>query len=61
MESWFKGLMTPFGKPVFLITEGSFVRVLIHLIVRNIGEEINRKGVARVATYIRPVCAQWLR
>ena len=53
--------MTPLGKPVTEITWGSFVRVLIRFIVRNIGEEINRKGVARTATYTRPVCAQWLR
>ena len=61
MAKELKGLITPLGKPVFLITDGSLVKDLIRFIVRNIGEEINRKGVARTATYKRPVCAQWLR
>jgi len=47
MAKELKGLITPFGKPVFFITEGSFVRVLIHLIVRNIGEHGNTNDSAR--------------
>ena len=58
MAKELKGLMTPLGRPVFLIADGSFVKDLIRFIVRNIGEEINRKEVIQLYYLYTPcLCA----